>query len=501
MRPQLKEEYETLYGGCANEPSIRLSEVISAMSYALDITGGQPEHHAVRSCIIGLRIAAEIGLNSAAQDQLFYALLLKDLGCSSNAARMCWLFQADDHTVKRDIRLIDWTSQLTTARFSLGHANPGAVFSQRLKAVLGIAARKEEASHGLIKVRCERGADITRSLGFPEETANAIMALDEHWNGNGQPFGLKGTDIPIEGRICSLAQTMEVFISSYGASTDATAGLRSDTATKPRTKSDTQQGINAACDIATQRSGKWFDPELVNVFLKLAKDAGFVAALQHPNPRQLLQSLEPADSVRWVDEDHYDRVALAFSQVIDAKSPWTLRHSEGVADISVGIANTLGLTASHQQQIRRAGLLHDIGKLGVSNLVLDKEGKLTEDEFAQMRSHALHTQKILSRVSAFSAFADYASAHHERLDGKGYHRGLRGNEVKLEARILAVADVCEALTADRPYRKGMPADKALDIIQNDTGSAFCPEVVEAFMQYQCDSGLFERLKNRTTPAV
>ena len=132
--------------------------------------------------------------------------------------------------------------------------------------------------------------------------------------------------------------------------------------------------------------------------------------------------------------------------------------------------------------------------------MLDKKGKLSDEEFKQMRAHAMHTQKILSRVSAFRRFADYASAHHERLDGKGYHRGLAGEDVALEARILAVADVCEALTADRPYRKGMPAEQALEIIRADTGTAFCPEVSEAFMQYQDKTDLFDRLKQRSVAA-
>lgn len=458
----------------ANDPAIRLSEVISAMSYALDVTGGQPENHAVRSCIIGLRIAAQLGLSSDDQDALFYALLLKDLGCSSNAARMCALFQADDRAVKQNIRLVDWTSQLTTACFSLGHAKPGARFDQRLLAILGIAARKDEASRGLIKVRCERGADITRMMGFPDSTAEAILSLDEHWNGAGQPLGLEGDSIPLLGRIASLAQTMEVFVSS--------------------------DGIDAACDVAQRRSGKWFDPELVGVFLHLATCRSFQVDLLDPDPRALLQRLEPQDNMRIVDSDTYDQVALAFSKVIDAKSPWTLRHSEGVADIAIGISGELGLSMSHQAEIYRAGLLHDIGKLGVSNLVLDKQGSLSEEEFEQMRAHTTHTQKILGRVSAFRSFADYASAHHERLDGKGYHRGLEGADVPLEARILAVADVCEALTADRPYRPGMPAEKALDIIRKDTGSAFCAEVSEAFMQYQEKTDLFDRLKQRSVAA-
>ncbi len=473
MPAPLKKQPYVAPGECANDSAIRLSEVISAMSYALDLVGGHRENHAVRTAIIGQHLAMQLKLDTDTQSALFYAALLKDLGCSSNAARMCSLFQADERKIKHDIRLIDWTSQLTTARFSMSNARRGGSFTERLKAVLGIAVNKEEASRGLINVRCQRGADITSMLGFPQQTADAILALDEHWNGNGQPLGLSGSSIPLVARICSLSQTLEVFI--------------------------TEHGIDAACRVATQRRGKWFDPEIVSAFSAIARAPEFLAAIHHTDSRQVLQSLEPHNQVRWVDEEKYDRVALAFSQVIDAKSPWTLRHSEGVAMIAVGIADTLGLSSVHAKEIHRAGLLHDIGKLGVSNLVLDKPGKLTDEEFSQMQSHTRYTQSLLKRVSVFERFADYASAHHERLDGTGYHRGLKGGEITLEARILAVADVCEALTADRPYREGMSAEQTLAIITADSGSAFCPEVVEAFAHYQDSCNLFEQLKNRPAP--
>lgn len=449
---------------------IRLSEVISALSYALDITEGQPEGHAIRSCVIGISIARKLGLSNDRQAALFHALLLKDLGCSSNAAKMCWLFQADDRTVKRDIKLVDWTSLLKTAAFSFRQVKPGAWLPSRLLQVLGLSLKKDEAGRELIKMRCERGADITKMLGFPDITSQAILDLDEHWNGGGHPMGLAGEDISLEGRICSLAQTTEVFLQKFDLAT--------------------------ACQVAKKRSGTWFDPELVNTFVSLAKDKQFVADMNTTDLNQRLMDLEPADQIQAVDDHMLNRVALAFSKVIDAKSPWTLRHSEGVSEIAVGIANTLGMDDESQNEIRRAGLLHDIGKLGVSNLILDKPGKLTDSEFDDMRSHSMHSQKILERVTSFRRFADYASAHHERLDGKGYHRGLKAGQIPMEARILAVADVCEALTAKRPYRDGMPAEKVMSIISGDAGSAFCPVVVDAFLEFQNQSHLFDRLAAR-----
>ena len=118
-----------------------------------------------------------------------------------------------------------------------------------------------------------------------------------------------------------------------------------------------------------------------------------------------------------------------------------------------------------------------------------------------MKTHTLHTQRILERVSVFRRFADYASAHHERIDGNGYHRGLSGDALTVEARILAVADVCEALAADRPYRPGMAPEKILDVICGDRGTAFCPDVVDAFVEYQAETKLFARLKERIAQPV
>ena len=452
------------------EGHIRLSEVIAALSYALDITEGQPQGHAVRSCIIGLRIADALQLSEERKAALFYALLLKDLGCSSNAAMTCSLFQADDRTVKRDFKLVDWTNLTATASFSLRHVMPGKSIFKRLFKVLEMARRSEDTSRELIKVRCERGADIARMIGFPEATSKAILDLDEHFDGTGHPLGLKGNEISLEGQICSLAQTMEVFIAS--------------------------DGVDAARTIAKERSNRWFNPELVKAFLGAAKYSSFKQTIADPEPRRVLQELEPADHVREADGDTIDRVAMGFAQVIDAKSPWTRKHSEGVADIAVGLASTMGLQEGKQHELRRAGLLHDIGKLGVSNMILDKPAKLTDAEYDQMKRHVRHTQEILERVSCFHGFADYASAHHERLDGSGYHRGLSGDAIPVEARILAVADVCEAMTADRPYRSGMSAEQVIETVSNESGTSFCPDVVAALRKYQDETGQLESLKSR-----
>jgi putative nucleotidyltransferase with HDIG domain len=168
--------------------------------------------------------------------------------------------------------------------------------------------------------------------------------------------------------------------------------------------------------------------------------------------------------------------------VIDSKSPYTSGHSERVTLFADLIAEQLGLPAEHRRWLKRAGLLHDIGKLGVSNSILDKAGKLDDDEWVAMRRHAADSEKILSRVDAFGDLAAIAGAHHERLDGKGYSRGLKDDQIGLETRIITTADIFDTLTADRPYRAAMPVSKALAIMSDMVGTALDADCFNALQR-------------------
>ncbi|HEY2895160.1 MAG TPA: HD domain-containing phosphohydrolase, partial [Pirellulales bacterium] len=382
---------------------IRFSEIIAALSVALDITQGHPEGHCMRTALIGMRLAEELRLPPADHSALFYALLLKDLGCSSNAAKIAYLFGADDQLVKRSARMIDWTKPAQALHHCWQNCSPGGTTLEKLMKIAAIARMGKKGGQKIAEIRCERGANIARMLRLPEATARAIYDLDEHFNGGGNPCGLKGEAISLLGRICCLAQTVEVFFSTYG--------------------------LEAALDVARQRQGQWFDPQLVDALLAAKSDAPFWERLLTGNALTELSGWEPEDGALLADEACLDRVAEAFAQVVDAKSPWTYQHSTGVAQITVGIARQFGCSAELERDLRRAALLHDIGKLGVSNLILDKPGKPTEDEFAQIRLHPEYSQRILEQVAAFQTLAEVAGGHHERLDGKGYYRGLSENEL------------------------------------------------------------------------
>ena len=433
--------------GTQDAARIRMSSVIGGLSYALDVTEGEPPGHAVRSCVIGMRIADEVGLDTAARSHLFYALLMKDAGCTANSARMAALFDADDHEAKRTAKRSNWSRAVPAFVWSLRTVAPeGSLRSRagRLKAIKD----EGQVTRSLMLARCDRGAEIALLLGLDPETADAIRALDEHWDGNGQPLGLRGEEIPLLARIVCLAQTAEIF---YG-----------------------EGGPDAACAIAARRGGEWFDPDLVAALRACRDDADFWASL----PRADVSAWEPDERLLTADDAHLDRIATAFAGVIDVKSPWTYRHSDLVAVLAVRIATALGADDAEVTDLRRAAMLHDIGKLAVSNRILDKPAGLTAAEHAQVRQHPLITGRILERIPGFAHLAPLAAAHHERLDGSGYPYGLRAESLTPAMRVLAVADVFEAMTSARPYRPGMGAEPALEILRADA-ARLDPEVVTA----------------------
>jgi HD-GYP domain-containing protein (c-di-GMP phosphodiesterase class II) len=436
-------------------PELRLAELLGALSHALDLTEGQPRGHCIRCCWIGFQIGKAIGMRDDELSDLYYTLLLKDLGCSSNAARICELYLTDDRTFKHDFKKIDG-SLPQALRFVLGHTALEKGLAERFRAVINIMRNGGEISRELIEARCHRGAEIAAKMRFSRRVCDGIQNLDEHWDGSGKPERKVGRDIPITSQIALLAQVCDVFFVASGK--------------------------DAAIKEVSARSGSWFEPDLVEVFLALSDAEEFWTGLASPDLKKLVLTLEPTRQVRRVNDDYLDEIATAFAQVIDSKSPFTSGHSERVAVFADLIAEELQVSAPERRWLRRAALLHDIGKLAVSNAILDKPAKLTDEEFAVIKSHPVHSGEILSGIEIFADMAEVGLAHHERLDGKGYPRGLKGDQINHSTRIVTVADVFDALTADRPYRKAMPVSQALAIMTKDVGTAFDPDCFAALQR-------------------
>ncbi|WP_260706086.1 HD-GYP domain-containing protein [Edaphobacter flagellatus] len=360
----------------ANE-SISLSEVISALSFAIDLTEGAVQGHALRSCLLGMRIADEVGLSAEEKSSLYYALLLKDIG-------------------------------------------------------------NEE----MIGLRCDRGASIVSKLGMGQMAAEAVRSLEEHWDGTGYPKRARGERIPMLARVCAVAQHLDVF--SMG------------------------RNANVAMETLEQWSGTWFDPQLVRAALSLNSRGALWTHCKSDDSHQMTRAavldLDPR-SRQQLDDHQIDRICEAFADIVDSKSNFTFRHSMGVAELAYGIAGKLGLSADRVRLVRRAALLHDIGKLSVSNAILDKKTRLTEAEWRVVEKHPGLTRQILELIGPFREIAIVAGEHHEKLDGSGYPNRLLSADISIESRIVAVADVYSALSEDRPYRAGLVHEEIMPIIR------------------------------------
>ena len=433
--------------------SLRLSSILSGLSYALDLTEGHPRGHASRSCLIAMRIAQVLGLSPEDRSHLFYASLLKDAGCSSNSARVFQLFGGDDQKVKHGVWARDWRKLREQVAYVLDYVEPNGRLLERIRRMAVLAVKGPSSRRALFQVRCDRGADIARTLGFSPATAQAIRTMDEHWDGGGYPEGAKRDAIPLLGRIIGLAQVVDIFASDEG---------------QPR-----------ALAVARQRRGSWFDPGIVDAFLSIGDDRRLWDACASPALDETVAAAEPEGAEIPVDDRRLDDIAVAFAWVIDAKSPFTYHHSERVADFATAIGVRLGLDGPATVRLRRAGLLHDIGKLSVPNRILDKPDKLTPREWETVKLHPYYTYQILERVPVFGELAFDASAHHERLDGRGYFRNLSAHQLTLPAKILTVADQLDALSADRPYRGKMPTEQVIRILSSERGVGLCADCVDA----------------------
>ena len=463
------------------EAVLRVSQLISALSYALDLTEGQPMGHSVRASIMGMRIAQHIGMPMQEQGDLYYSLLLKDAGCSSNSSRLFHILSADEIRAKGDVKTTDWTRVgWESLQYAITHVATGAPFLERIRTLLRVAATQQRDSCELVKIRCERGASVARGMGFSETVAAGIFSLDEHWNGGGYPEGLRGRELPLFSRIMNLAQTLEVFLVNRGA--------------------------EAAVGVARHRSGRWFGPDLVKAVVSLHQKGVLFADLETEKILQQVVALEPEQRQIVATEEVLESICLAFAEVIDAKSPFTYRHSNGVADAATAIGQQLDLSAPDITFLRRAALLHDIGKLCVSNAILEKPDKLNNYEFEVVKKHPYYTMEVLKRIPGFGKLSEIAASHHEKLDGFGYFRGYSAEQLSLPARILVVADIFDALAAKRPYRDAVPIEKVFAIMQGEATKKIDAECLEALTaahrnRESSDCGLMELKQAVCNPTI
>jgi HD-GYP domain-containing protein (c-di-GMP phosphodiesterase class II) len=348
----------------------------------------------------------------------------------------------------------DWSrTGWDSLRYAIAHVHTNAPFVQRVGKQYQAAVTQKQSRRELMQIRCDRGTQIARMLGFGDLVADVILSVNEQWGGEGFPQGLRGDEIPRLSRILNLAQSFEVFWRV--------------------------RGLAAAEDMIWKRSGRWFDPEMVAALRSAMRRAGFWDGLSDTDCQATAVVLEPQERVLSLDEDRLDSICLGFADMIDAKTPFTYRHSNGVADTEARVADTLSLHPDQKRFPRRAALLHDVGKLSVPNSILEKPGKLDAAEWEVVRQHPARTLDILQRIPGFTELSEVAASHHEKLDGSGYFRGWGAEQMSLEARILVVADIFDALAARRPYRDAKPLEEVWRMMEADAPKKLDADCVAA----------------------
>jgi putative nucleotidyltransferase with HDIG domain len=426
--------HEAVSGGTANDGpnATPFSELIPALSFALDLAEDRPMGHVLRSCIIGMHIGERILLSQEQLTDLFRALLLKDVGCSSDNSRL---------------------AEMTACRrFHRSSDSPRCKQKDSKKELAG--SLFEQRNHeSIARYRCERAARISGDLGLSLQVAEALYEMEERWDGSGYPNRLQGNQISLIARIISIAQTLDMAAQRFGNAT--------------------------AIDIVSRRCGTWFDKDLVAASNLLHSRSELWEDLEFPDLISRVKALNPAQKQPCEDSFPIDNICVAFAEVVDAKSPFTFTHSTNVARLVVQMADLMGHDSRQTKLIQRAALLHDIGKLGVPTSVLEKPGILSPSEWTLIRQHPKNTKAILDKIPGFNEISSIAALHHEKLDGSGYPYGLGESDIPFLARILTTADIYDALSSSRPYRCKLAREEVLKLMRRDVPNALNNYCLEA----------------------
>jgi len=425
-----------------------MTGLLAGLSFALDLADGQRFGHTLRSTLIGLGLAEVMGLGTGERRELFHALLLKDLGGPGATGALHRLFGGDDRRAKHDLRRMDWRRFGDVMRTCAAHDDDPRWLTRTTRAVTRTCHAPRLANEAL-EARAAHAVARVGELGLGEPVARTIAAIGEHWDGGGGPHGVRGSAIPLAARIAALAQSAEVCLALGGPA--------------------------GALAMARERRGRWFEPALVVALGTLEREMEAWSMLgEHELIGEVIAG-EPGAATLLLSDAMLERVARAFARVVDAKSSWTAGHSEHVAEMAGRVACGLGFGTGEVGAVRRAALLHDLGKLALPVSILDQQGPLSPEQWESVRRQPYYTHRILSRVRGVGPLADDASSHHERIDGRGYFRGLSGDRIPLTGRIIAVADSFQALTSDRPFRGALPEETALRLLARDRGIGIDPD--------------------------
>jgi HD-GYP domain-containing protein (c-di-GMP phosphodiesterase class II) len=410
---------------------VGLAELIAALSLGTDLGLGQPMEHVIRECVLALGLGELLGLGEKERSVLYYVALLAWVGCHADSYEQARWF-GDDVSARADVYKADLVG-MNKARFVLRHVGAGDPPGRRARTAVDFLVSGRDAIESMRGTHCLIAGDLATRLGLGESVREALLQVFERWDGKGDPGLLAGAKISHPVRIVQLADVVEVF-HRHG-------------------------GVDAAVAVARERSGTQFDPGVVQCFCDRARD--LLAPLAAATSWNAVIEAQPGLR-RTLSNAELDEALEAIADFADLKSPYTMGHSRGVADLAAEAGRGCGLSEHDVRTLRRAGLVHDLGRLGVSNAIWDKRGDLTALERERVRLHPYLTERILSGSPVLAPLGVLAAQHHERLDGSGYPRGLRASALSPAARILAAADVYHAMVEPRPHRAPRSPSQAAD---------------------------------------
>ncbi|MGE3285206.1 MAG: HD domain-containing phosphohydrolase [Pseudonocardia sp.] len=398
--------------------TVTRAEVAALLAAAQDHAFGQPPGAQLRATVLGQHLARAAGEDPATT---WWTSALRFLGCTGHAYDTAVVFGDEIELRARSLRM-DAANPVEVLGVMLERAGPGTSGLGRLRAMLAVLAGGRKAAELNFRMACEVGDALAARLGLDDAVRTALAANFERWNGAGLPTGAKGVAIPRPMRIAQLAQELEVFARI--------------------------EGIDAALAVVRRRRGRSYDPQLADI--TLAHAAGWWTEADTVDPWDAALALAPTCVP--MDAAATREALLVVADFADLKSPWFGGHSRAVAELVGAVCGP---------EAEAAALLHDLGRVAVPNTVWDKPGPLTRDERDRVETHPLVTDQLLRRVPYTATLAATAAAAHERLDGSGYHRRLAGAQLDDAQRVLAAADVYQALCSDRPHRAALaPADAA-----------------------------------------
>ncbi|MBX3161855.1 MAG: HD domain-containing protein [Deltaproteobacteria bacterium] len=423
---------------------MRIGEMLGALSLATDLAAGLPLEASLRTCIVATHLARTLGL--AELGEVRRATLLRHLGCTAFAHEAARL-GGNDHDMLAAYAGVDAGKRSAVLGRTMTRLARGEKLGRRIATVARVAANPG-AGKALVGAQCAQAVALAGDLAMPAGVVATLGQIYERHDGRGGPHRVAGDELRPAARLLHVAELVEIC---------------------HRT-----QGRDAAAAEVARRRGRHLAPEACDAFL--AEQGALWDVLEAASVWDLyLDADEP-------DEPGLDaeRVARAFGRYADLKSPAMLGHSTAVAELAVAAAPSREPAAV--ARLRIAALLHDRGTVSVPNGIWDKPGPLNAAEWERVRLHAYHTQRILAQTPQLAEVAVIAGAHHERLDGGGYHRAIDGQMLSAEARVLAAADAYQAMQQARPYRPARSPDAAADALAADAAAGkLCRRAVDAVL--------------------